>query len=148
MAPGVTPERHVGMSATLTTQQTVLTLDGARRISAAAEAEARRNGWNVCIAVVDYHGNLLHFVRMDDTQSASNEVAIGKARTAAMFRRSSKTMADAVTANPGMLNFPLVPVQGGLPLLAGGKVVGGIGVSGVKSQDDEQIARAGAALLE
>jgi glc operon protein GlcG len=90
----------------------------------------------------------LHFVRMDDTQAASNEVAIGKARTAAMFRRSSKTMADAVAANPGMLNFPLVPVQGGLPLFAGGKVIGGIGVSGVKSQDDEQIARAGAALLE
>jgi glc operon protein GlcG len=136
------------MSAALTTQQTALTLEGARRISEAAEAEARRNGWNVCIAVVNYYGNLLHFVRMDDTQSASNEVAIGKARTAAMFRRSSKTMADAVAANPGMLNFPLVPVQGGLPLIAAGKVVGGIGVSGVKSQDDEQIARAGAALLE
>jgi glc operon protein GlcG len=136
------------MSAALTTQQTALTLEGARRISEAAEAEARRNGWNVCIAVVNYYGNLLHFVRMDDTQSASNEVAIGKARTAAMFRRSSKTMADAVAANPGMLNFPLVPVQGGLPLITAGKVVGGIGVSGVKSQDDEQIARAGAALLE
>jgi len=136
------------MSASLTTQQTILTLDGARRISEAAEAEARRGGWNVCIAVVDYYGNLLHFVRMDDTQSASNEVAVGKARTAAMFRRSSKTMADAVAANPGMLNFPLVPVQGGLPLVAGGKVIGGIGVSGVKSQDDEQIARAGVALLE
>ena len=132
----------------MTAPQTMLTLDGARRISAAAEAEARRNGWNVCIAVVDFYGNLLHFVRMDDTQAASNEVAVGKARTAAMFRRSSKTMADAVAANPGMLNFPLVPVQGGLPLFAGGKVIGGIGVSGVKSQDDEQIARAGAALLE
>jgi glc operon protein GlcG len=136
------------IGAAMTAAQTMLTLEGARRISMAAEGEARRNSWNVCIAVVDYYGNLLHFVRMDDTQSASNEVAIGKARTAAMFRRSSKTMADAVAANPGMLNFPLVPVQGGLPLIAAGKVVGGIGVSGVKSQDDEQIARAGAALLE
>jgi glc operon protein GlcG len=136
------------IGAAMTAAQTMLTLEGARRISMAAEGEARRNSWNVCIAVVDYYGNLLHFVRMDDTQSASNEVAIGKARTAAMFRRSSKTMADAVAANPGMLNFPLVPVQGGLPLITAGKVVGGIGVSGVKSQDDEQIARAGAALLE
>ena len=132
----------------MTAAQAMLTLEGARRISAAAEAEARRNGWNVCIAIVDFYGNLLHFVRMDDTQSASNEIAIGKARTAAMFRRSSKTMSDAVSANPGMLNFPLVPVQGGLPLAAGGKVVGGIGVSGVHSQKDEQIAQAGAALLE
>ena len=132
----------------MTAPQTMLTLDGARCISAAAEAEARRNGWNVCIAVVDYYGNLLHFVRMDDTQAASNEIAIGKARTAAMFRRSSKTMSDAVATSPGMLNFPIVPVQGGLPLTSGGKIVGGIGVSGVKSQDEEQIARAGVALLE
>jgi uncharacterized protein GlcG (DUF336 family) len=131
----------------MTAQSTILTLDGAGRISAAAEAEARRQGWNVCIAVVDFYGNLLHFVRMDDTQSASNEIAIGKARTAAMFRRSSKTMADAVAATPGMLNFPLIPVQGGLPLIAGGEAVGGIGVSGVKSQDDEIIARAGADVL-
>lgn len=131
----------------MTAAQTMLTLDGARRISAAAEDEARRNRWNVCIAVVDFYGNLLHFVRMDDTQAASNEIAIGKARTAAMFRRSSKTMAEAVAANPGMLNFPLVPVQGGLPLLVNDKVVGGIGVSGVHSEKDEQIARAGAAVL-
>jgi glc operon protein GlcG len=132
----------------MTAQTTVLTLEGARRISAAAEAEARRQGWNVCIAVVDFYGNLLHFVRMDDTQSASNEIAIGKARTAAMFRRSSKTMADAVATSPGMINFPIVPVQGGLPLTVDGKVVGGIGVSGVKSEMDEQIAQAGAALLQ
>lgn len=139
------PEQDNGA---MTAPQTMLTLEGARRISAAAEAEARRNGWNVCIAVVDYYGNLLHFVRLDDTQASSNEIAIGKARTAAMFRRSSKTMSDAVATSPGMLNFPIVPVQGGLPLTVGGKVVGGIGVSGVKSQFDEQIAGAGAAILE
>jgi glc operon protein GlcG len=132
----------------MTAPQTMLTLEGARRISAAAEAEARRNGWNVCIAVVDYYGNLLHFVRMDDTQASSNEIAVGKARTAAMFRRSTQVMAEAVATSPGMVNFPAVPVQGGLPLLSGGKVVGGIGVSGVRSQMDEQIARAGVALLE
>lgn len=134
--------------AAMVAAQPMLTLEGARRISAAAEAEARRGGWNVSIAVVDFYGNLLHFVRMDDTQAASNEIAIGKARTSAMFRRSSQTMAEAVAANPGMLNFPLVPVQGGLPILADGKVVGGIGVSGVHSSNDERIARAGAALLE
>jgi glc operon protein GlcG len=139
------PDDHGGA---MTAQSTVLTLEGARRISAAAEAEARRNGSNVCIAVVDFHGNLLHFVRMDETQAASNEIAIGKARTAAMFRRSSKTLEDTVAGRPGMLNFPAVPVQGGLPLMTGGKVVGGIGVSGVQSQQDEQIAQAGAALLQ
>ena len=132
----------------MTAQSTVLTLEGARRISAAAEAEARRQGWNVCIAVVDFYGNLLHFVRMDETQSASNEVAIGKARTAAMFRRASKTLEDSVASRPGMLTFPAIPVQGGLPLMAGGKVVGGIGVSGVQSAQDEQIAQTGAALLQ
>jgi glc operon protein GlcG len=132
----------------MTAQSTVLTLEGARRISAAAEAEARRQGWNVCIAVVDFYGNLLHFVRMDETQSASNEVAIGKARTAAMFRRASKTLEDSVASRPGMLNFPAIPVQGGLPLMAGGKIVGGIGVSGVQSAQDEQIAQTGAALLQ
>ena len=136
------------VDAAMIAPQPILTLEGARRISAAAEAEARREGWNVCIAVVDFYGNLLHFVRMDDTQAASNEIAIGKARTAAMFRRSSKTMEEAAAARPGMLNFPMMPVQGGLPLVSGGKVVGGIGVSGVHSQQDEQIARAGAALLE
>jgi uncharacterized protein GlcG (DUF336 family) len=139
------PEKNDGA---MTAPQTMLTLEGARRISAVAEAEARRNGWNVCIAVVDYYGDLLHFVRMDDTQAASNEIAIGKARTAAMFRRSSKTMADAVATSPGMINFPIVPVQGGLPLTSGGQIVGGIGVSGVRSNMDEQIAQAGAALLE
>ena len=132
----------------MTAQSTVLTLEGARRISAAAEAEARRQGWNVCIAVVDFYGNLLHFVRMDETQSASNEVAIGKARTAAMFRRASKTLEDSVASRPGMLNFPAIPVQGGLPLMAGGRVVGGIGVSGMQSAQDEQIAQTGAALLQ
>jgi glc operon protein GlcG len=139
------PNDHGGA---MTAQRTVLTLDGARRISAAAEAEARRQGWNVCIAVVDFYGNLLHFVRMDDTQSASNKIAIGKARTAAMFRRSSKTLEDSVASRPGMINFPAIPVQGGLPLIAGGNVVGGIGVSGVQSQQDEIVAKAGADLLE
>jgi glc operon protein GlcG len=134
--------------AALTAQQTVLTLEGARRISAAAEAEARRQGWNVCIAVVDYFGNLLHFVRMDGTQAASNEVAIGKARAAAMFRRPSRVLEESIASRPALIAFPAIPVTGGLPIVAGGKVVGGIGVSGVQSHQDEIVAKAGADLIK
>ena len=135
--------------AELTTRRTVLTLEGARRISAAAEAEARRQGWNVCIAVVDASGILVHFVRRDDTQAASAEIAIGKARTAAMFRRPTRAMEESIAGGrTALMSFPAIPVTGGLPLVADGTVIGGIGVSGVHSDQDEIVARAGAKLLE
>lgn len=128
----------------------VLTLEGAKMIAAAADAEARKNNWNVVIAVVDDAGNLLYYQRADDTQFASNEIAIEKARSAAKFRRSTKVMEDVVAGGRHVfMTFPgVVPVQGGLPLVSAGKVVGAIGVSGVTSQQDEQIAKAGVDVLK
>jgi len=136
-------------AAAQTTDRRVLTLEGAKRIAAAAEAEARRQGWAVCIAVVDESGNLVVFVRLDDTQSASNDIAIGKARTAAMFRRPTKAMEDVVAGGRAVvMTFrDATLVQGGLPLVSGGQVVGGIGVSGVQSHQDEIVAKAGADVL-
>jgi glc operon protein GlcG len=127
----------------------VLTLDGAKMI-AAAEAEAKKNNWTVVIAIVDDAGNLLYYQRADDTQFASNEIAIEKARSAAKFRRSTKVMEDVVAGGRHVfMTFPgVVPVQGGLPLVSGGKVVGAIGVSGVASRDDEIVAKAGVDALK
>jgi glc operon protein GlcG len=126
----------------------VLTLEAAKKIVDAAEAEAVRRGATVVIAVVDDGGHLILLERLDDTQVASVEVAIGKARTAAIFRRPSKVFEDqvrdgrvAAIALPGA-----TPLQGGLPIIVNGKVVGAIGVSGNTPQEDEDIAKAGAAV--
>lgn len=126
----------------------VLTLNAAKKIAEAAEAEAIKRGATVVIAVVDDGGHLILLERLDDTQVASVEVAIGKARTAAIFRRPSKVFEDqirdgriAALALPGA-----TPLQGGIPITVGGKVVGAIGVSGNSPQEDEDIAKAGAAV--
>ncbi|MCI0454557.1 MAG: heme-binding protein [Candidatus Dadabacteria bacterium] len=125
----------------------VLTLDAANKIVEAAEAEAMKRGATVVIAVVDDGGYLILLERLDDTQVASVDVAIGKARTAAIFRRPSKVFEDqvregriAAIALPGA-----TPLQGGIPILYNGKVIGAIGVSGNTPQEDEDIAKAGAA---
>lgn len=133
-----------------TAEKRVLTLEGAKAVAAAAEAESRKHNWKMVIAVVDDFGNLVHYIRMDDAQAASNEIAIGKARTAAMFRRPTKAMEDAVAGGRNVvMTFPnAVPVQGGLPLRVGGKVVGAIGVSGMRSDEDELIAKAGVDALK
>jgi uncharacterized protein GlcG (DUF336 family) len=121
-----------------------ITLEGARKMMAAAEAEARKNNWNVVIAIVDAGANLILLQKLDGTQSASINIAIGKARTAVNFKRPSKAMEEMVTN--GRLAFltieGLLPLQGGLPILWEGKVIGAVGVSGVKSAEDEQVARA------
>jgi glc operon protein GlcG len=126
----------------------VLTLNAAKKIAEAAEAEAIKRGATVVIAVVDDGGHLILLERLDDTQVASVEVAIGKARTAAIFRRPSRVFEDqirdgriAALALPGA-----TPLQGGIPITVGGKVVGAIGVSGNSPQEDEDIAKAGAAV--
>lgn len=128
-----------------TSDKKVLNLDGARKIAAAAEAEAKKNGWNVVIVVVDDGGNLLYLQRMDGTQTGSIQVAIDKARTAQAFKRPTKVFEDAIaggrTAILG-LNGAL-PLEGGLPVKVGDQMVGAIGVSGVTSQQDGQIAKAG-----
>jgi uncharacterized protein GlcG (DUF336 family) len=119
----------------------------ARELTAAAEAEARKNNWNVVIVIVDETGNLVTLNRMDDTQYGSIDVAQKKARTAAKFRRSTRVFSDRVTkGDPSPLSIPdVIAIPGGLPFAVDGKVIGAIGVSGVTSDQDEQIANAAVA---
>jgi glc operon protein GlcG len=135
----------VGAKAQLPTKQ-VLTLDAAKRIAAASEAEARKRGSTVVIAVVDDGGYLLVLERLDDTQVASVDVGIAKARTAAIFRRPSKVFEDQVkNGRVSALALPgAVALQGGVPIIIDGKVVGAVGVSGNSPQEDEDIAKVGA----
>lgn len=112
----------------------------------AAEAEARRHGWAVSIAVLEPNGQLVAFKKLDDASYGSSEIAMGKARTAAFFRRPSKDFADRlVQGATGLLAMPqMTPARGGVPIIADGKIIGAIGVSGVESAQDEQAALAGA----
>src|SRR5947207_15750292 len=125
----------------------VLTLDAAKKIAAAAEAEAKKRGATVVIVGVDDGGHLLLLERLDDTQVASVEVGIGKARTAAIFRRPSKVFEDQVRdGRVAALALPgATPLQGGIPIEFEGKVIGASGVSGKTPQEDEDIAKIGAA---
>lgn len=125
----------------------VLTLGAAKKIAAAAESEALKRHATVVIAVVDDGGHLILLERLNDTQVASVEVAIGKARTAAIFRRPSKVFEDQVReGRVAALALPgSTPLQGGIPITVDGHVVGAIGVSGNTPQEDEDIAKAGAA---
>jgi len=122
----------------------MLTLDDCRKIHAAAEAEAKKNNWNVCIAILDDGGHLLHLARMDGATPANARIAVEKGRTAAESRRSSGAWQERIKARPEMLRMPgITPIQGGLPIVVEGTCVGGIGISGVQSHEDEQIAAAG-----
>ncbi len=125
--------------------QPILSLNVAKQIGAAAEAEAIKNGWPVTIAIVDPAGQLVYFQKIDDTQIGSVDVGIAKARCAALFKRPSKALADVVTGgNVGMISLPgAIPVEGGLPLFVNGRIVGAIGVSGVMSNQDGVVAQAG-----
>ena len=127
----------------------MLTLDDCRRISTAAEAEAKKNSWNVCISIHDDGGHLLHLVRMDGATPANSRIAIEKGRTAAETRRSTAMWEDRVKGGRmAMLKMPgVTPVQGGLPIVVDGECIGAVGVSGVQSHEDEQIAKAGIAAL-
>jgi len=124
----------------------VLTLDGAKKVAAAAEAEAKKNNWNVVIAIVDDGGHLIYLQRIDGTQTGSIEVAIQKARTSQAFKRPTKVFEDAIAGGRNALIalHGALPLEGGLPIVVGGQVVGAIGVSGVKSTEDGQVAKAGA----
>ncbi len=124
----------------------VLTLDGAKKVAAAAETEAKKNNWNVVIAVVDDGGHLIYLQRIDGTQTGSIDVAIQKARTAQAFKRPTKVFEDAIAGGRNALIalHGALPLEGGLPIMVGGQLVGAIGVSGVKSTEDGQIAKAGA----
>jgi len=127
----------------------ILTLENAKRIAAAAEAEAQSNDWRVVIAVVDDGGHLLYLQRSHDTQFGSIETAILKANAAVAFQRPTKASEDAVLSGRLIhLALPgVIPAEGGVPLLLEGVVVGGLGISGVRSFQDGQIAAAGVAAL-
>ena len=123
----------------------VITLEAAKGMAAAAQAEARRNNWNVAIAIVDSYGGLVYFERLDGTQPASLDIAVQKAQTAARFKRPTKALDDAVSA--GRVAFMAVegimPLEGGIPIVVDGETIGAVGVSGVTSQQDAQVAQAG-----
>lgn len=122
-----------------------LTLADAKAIAAAAEAEALKNQWRVTISVLDDGGNLLYLQRLDDAPVGSVTVSQEKARTAFLFKRTTKSIEEAIAGGRTvMLALPgATPIEGGLPLLHEGRVVGAIGVSGVQSSQDAQIAQAG-----
>ncbi len=128
-----------------------LSLADAKRIMAAAEAEAMRQGWPMVIAILDSTGHLVMLHRLDQAQYASVEIARLKAETALNFRRPTKAFEDAIAAGGFGLRLlgvaSLLPLEGGLPLMAGGAVVGAIGVSGMQSSQDAQVAEAGAKAL-
>ena len=121
-----------------------LTLGDVKTILAACEAEAVKNHWSVAVAIVDEGAHLLGFQRMDGVGPISAEVAIGKAHTSALTRRPSKFFEDRVKDRPAFVSFPAgVLIQGALPIMHQNECVGAIGVSGVQSHEDEQIALAG-----
>ena len=127
----------------------VLTLDAAKKAAAAAEAEAAKNKWTVAVAIVDDGGHLVYLSRIDGTQTGSIDVAIRKARTAQAFKRPTKVFEDAIAGGrTALLGLEgIVPLEGGVPIVVGGQLVGAIGVSGVTSQQDGMVAKAGADAL-
>jgi glc operon protein GlcG len=127
----------------------VISLDAAKKIAAAAEAEARKQGWTVAFAVVDVSGGLILFHRFDDVQAASLDLAIAKARTSARFKRPTKALSDAIAAGRMALLAAegYLPLEGGVPVTVGGKVVGAVGVSGMTSEQDAIVAQAGAGAI-
>jgi uncharacterized protein GlcG (DUF336 family) len=124
-----------------------ITCDVAKKAMAAAEAEANKNQWGVAIAIVDSGGNLVMLQRLDNAQLSSVRIAEAKARTAVEFRRPTKALEDAVAGGGvglRVLTFGASVAEGGLPIVSGGRIIGAIGVSGVASHQDAQVARAGA----
>jgi glc operon protein GlcG len=125
-----------------------INLENARKVAAPALAEAAKNNWTVAVAIVDPSGNLVYFEKMDNTQLGSANVAIDKARSAALFKRPTKALQDALAAGGDGLRIlriqGAVPVEGGIPLVMEGKIIGAIGVSGGTTAQDGQCAKAGA----
>jgi glc operon protein GlcG len=120
----------------------------ARKVAAATIAECKKNNWKMAVAVVDTHGTLVHFEKIDDTQHASVRIAIEKARAAATFRRPTRVFMDAVNKTPATGTLPgVIGSPGGVPLTAGDKIIGAVGVSGGTGDQDEQCAKVGAGAL-
>jgi glc operon protein GlcG len=129
-----------------------ISLENAKKVMAAAEAEASKNNWSVVVAIVDSAGHLVMLHRHDDTQLSSIDLSVGKAKTSVMFKRSTKVLDDAISSGGVGLRFlalkDIIPLDGGLPLTLDGKIVGAIGVSGMLSIHNAQIAQAGAEALK
>ena len=123
----------------------MLTLDGAKNILAAAEAEAKKNSWNLAIAVVDASGGLVAFHKMDGARPSNVDFALAKARTAARFQRPTKTLDSSVTAGrtQWLAAEGALPIEGGLPIVVDGQTIGAVGASGAQSSQDAQAAAAG-----
>ena len=134
------------------TYGSAIRLATAKRAAAAAIAEAERNGWLMAVAVVDGAGDLVYFEKMDEKQTGSVTVSQSKARSAARFKRPTKAFQDALTATPDCLRIlaieGAVPVEGGLPIVMDGKIVGAIGLSGGTSPQDGQCAKAGVDVIQ
>jgi glc operon protein GlcG len=127
-----------------------VTLDQAKKIAAGAIEESRKQNWRMAVAIVDNHGFLKYFESMDDTQTASIGIAVDKAKTAAMYRRPSKAFEDLVNkGNVRLMGLPgAMPIEGGVPIMVGGRVIGAIGVSGMTSEQDGLAAAAGLKVLQ
>ena len=129
-----------------------ISVENAKKAAAPALAEARKNNWNMAVAIVDPSGNLVYYEKMDNTQLGSADICISKARSAARFKRPTKVFQDALAAGGGGLRIlrleGVVPVDGGIPLVLEGKIVGAIGVSGDTSDHDAQCAQAGVDALK
>src|SRR5262249_45110263 len=129
-----------------------ISLENATKAAAPALAEARKNNWTMAVAIVDTAGNLVYFEKIDGTQTGSVNVSIDKARSAALFKRPTKVFFDQLAAGGAglrLLKVPgAVPLEGGIPLLLEGKIIGAIGVSGGTSEQDGQAARAGAEVFK
>jgi len=126
-----------------------ISTDAAKKVAAAAIAEARKNNWAMAVAVVDTGGYLVYFERMQDTQLGSVQIAMDKAKTAALFRRPTKSFQDTLAAGGDGLRIlgltGATPVEGGIPLIVDGKIIGAVGASGGSSDQDGRTAQAGAA---
>ena len=126
-----------------------ITIEVAKKLAAGAVRECTSNKWNVAVAIVNTHGSLVYYERMNNTQSASAKIAVNKAENAAMYRRPTRAFVDAIAkTGPATMTLPgIVASPGGVPIFSGGKVIGGIGVSGVTGDQDEQCSKAGLAAM-
>jgi uncharacterized protein GlcG (DUF336 family) len=124
-----------------------ISVAAAKKVAAGVIAECQKNKWNVAVAIVDTAGGLVYYERMEDTQSASFDIAIMKAKAAATYRRPTRAFADVIAkSGPAVMTLPgVVASPGGVPIFAGGKVIGAAGVSGVTGDQDEQCSKAGIA---
>jgi len=144
------PIMLAGLSLSAQTEQygPPITADTAKKVAVAAIAEARKNNWTMAIAIVDPNGTLVYFEKMDNTQNGSVNVAQDKARSAALFKRPTKSFQDTLAAGgEGLRILALqgaVPVDGGIPIIVAGKIIGAVGASGGTSAQDGQVAKAGA----